>query len=56
MPIIETRDLTYTYPYADSPAFKNINLKVERGEFVLLTGLSHIFMAETLREKYLLQD
>jgi len=40
MPIIETRDLTYTYPYADSPAFKNINLKVERGEFVLLTGPS----------------
>lgn len=40
MAIIETRDLTYTYPFAEKPAFKNINLRIERGEFILLTGPS----------------
>ncbi len=40
MAIIEARDLTYTYPFAEKPAFKNINLRIEKGEFVLLTGPS----------------
>lgn len=38
--IIEVRSLTYTYPFAESPAIKDINLVVERGEFILLTGPS----------------
>ncbi|MEM3716028.1 MAG: ATP-binding cassette domain-containing protein [Candidatus Bathyarchaeia archaeon] len=40
MAIIEAKNLSYTYPAANSPAFKNVNLKVERGEFILLTGPS----------------
>ncbi|MBS7653571.1 MAG: ATP-binding cassette domain-containing protein [Candidatus Bathyarchaeia archaeon] len=40
MAIIEARNLTYTYPYAESPAFKDVTLRVERGEFILLTGPS----------------
>ncbi|MCX8171343.1 MAG: ATP-binding cassette domain-containing protein [Candidatus Bathyarchaeota archaeon] len=40
MAIIEARNLSYTYPSADRPAFKNVNLKIERGEFILLTGPS----------------
>ncbi|MBS7648676.1 ATP-binding cassette domain-containing protein [Candidatus Bathyarchaeota archaeon] len=40
MPIIETRNLTYTYPFAENPAFEDVNLQIERGEFVLLTGPS----------------
>lgn len=40
MAIIETRNLTYTYPYADKPAFKDVTLRIERGEFILLTGPS----------------
>jgi len=38
--IIETKNLTYTYPFAERPAFKNVNLNIEMGEFVLLTGPS----------------
>ena len=40
MAVIETSNLTYTYPFAEKPAFKDVNLKIERGEFVLLTGPS----------------
>lgn len=40
MAIIEVRNLTYTYPMADRPAIKDINLSIERGEFILLTGPS----------------
>lgn len=40
MGIIETRNLTYTYPFADRPAIEDVNLVIERGEFVLLTGPS----------------
>jgi len=38
--IIEAKGLTYTYPFAEKPAFKNIDLKIEKGEFILLTGPS----------------
>jgi len=38
--IIEAKGLTYTYPFADKPAFKNIDLRIEKGEFILLTGPS----------------
>lgn len=40
MAVIEASNLTYTYPFAEKPAFKDVNLKIERGEFVLLTGPS----------------
>ncbi|MEM2644104.1 MAG: ATP-binding cassette domain-containing protein [Candidatus Bathyarchaeia archaeon] len=40
MAIIRASNLTYTYPFAEKPAFKNVNLEIERGEFVLLTGPS----------------
>ena len=39
-PIIEVRDLTYTYPKGGEPALKGVNLRIERGEFVILTGPS----------------
>jgi len=38
--VIEARNLTYSYPFADKPAIEDINLAIERGEFVLLTGPS----------------
>ncbi|MBS7640217.1 MAG: ATP-binding cassette domain-containing protein [Candidatus Bathyarchaeia archaeon] len=40
MAVIEARNLTYSYPFADKPAIEDINLAIERGEFVLLTGPS----------------
>lgn len=40
MAIIRAANLTYTYPFAEKPAFKDVNLEIERGEFVLLTGPS----------------
>ncbi len=40
MAIIEAEDLTYTYPFAEKSAFKNLSLRIEKGEFVLLTGPS----------------
>ncbi|MEM1717335.1 MAG: ATP-binding cassette domain-containing protein [Candidatus Bathyarchaeia archaeon] len=40
MTVIEARNLTYSYPFADKPAIEDINLAIERGEFVLLTGPS----------------
>ncbi|TFH03430.1 MAG: ATP-binding cassette domain-containing protein, partial [Methanosarcina sp.] len=36
--VIEIRDLWYTYPGRTDPTLKGINLKIEEGEFVLLTG------------------
>jgi len=40
LPIIEARNLTYTYPGSSSPSLRDVSFKVERGEFVLLTGPS----------------
>lgn len=40
MAILEARNLTYTYPFAENPAIKNINLTIEKGEFVIITGPS----------------
>ena len=40
MGLIEIKDLCYTYPQADKPALKNINLEIDQGEFILLTGPS----------------
>jgi len=38
--VIEARDLTFTYAGSSKPAIENVNLAVDRGEFVLLTGPS----------------
>jgi energy-coupling factor transporter ATPase len=40
MAIIETRNLTYTYPGGTKPSIDNVSIKVEKGDFVLITGPS----------------
>ena len=40
MKVIQARDLTFTYAGSSKPAIENVNLAVDRGEFVLLTGPS----------------
>jgi len=40
MAVIEARGLTYTYPEGEKPAIVDVDLSIERGEFVLLTGPS----------------
>jgi energy-coupling factor transporter ATPase len=40
MAIIETKNLTYTYPGGAKPSISNVSIKVEKGEFVLITGPS----------------
>ena len=40
MAVIEAKGLTYTYPIGERPAFKDVNLKISEGEFVIITGPS----------------
>ncbi|MGQ9679644.1 MAG: ABC transporter ATP-binding protein [Candidatus Bathyarchaeia archaeon] len=40
MDIIEVRNLWYRYPGVSEPALKGLNLRIEEGEFILLTGPS----------------
>jgi energy-coupling factor transporter ATPase len=40
MAIIETKNLTYTYPGASKPSICDVSIKIEKGEFVLITGPS----------------
>lgn len=40
MAIIETKNLTYTYPGAAWPAIREVSIKIEKGEFTLITGPS----------------
>ena len=40
MVIIETKNLTYTYPGVTNPSISDVSIKVEKGEFVLITGPS----------------
>ncbi len=39
-PSLSLRGLTYTYPQAAAPALRDVTLDVQRGEFVVLAGLS----------------
>jgi len=38
--IIETTDLTYTYPGATKPSIKEVSIAINKGDFVILTGPS----------------
>ncbi len=40
MAIIETRNLTYTYPGGAKPSITDVSINVEKGDFVLITGPS----------------
>ncbi len=40
MAVIETKNLTYTYPGAAKPSIAEVSIKIEKGEFVLITGPS----------------
>ena len=40
MSLIKIKNLSFTYANAEEPAIKNINLTIDKGEFVLLTGPS----------------
>ena len=40
MSIIETIDLTYTYPGATKPSIKDVSVVINKGDFVILTGPS----------------
>jgi energy-coupling factor transporter ATPase len=40
LPIIDAKDLTYTYPIGTRPAFEDVTIKIEKGDFILLTGPS----------------
>ena len=35
---IEIKNLTFTYPGADTPTLKNVNIDIEEGDFVALVG------------------
>jgi energy-coupling factor transporter ATPase len=38
--VIETKDLTYTYPGRTEPSIRDVSITIEKGEFVVLTGPS----------------
>ena len=38
--VIETKDLTYTYPSAEKPSIKDVSLTINKSDFVILTGPS----------------
>jgi energy-coupling factor transporter ATPase len=40
LPIIETKNLSYTYPIGTKCAFEDVSIQIEKGEFVVLTGPS----------------
>jgi len=40
MAIIETKNLTYIYPNRTAPSIKDVSIKIEKGEFTLITGPS----------------
>jgi energy-coupling factor transporter ATPase len=40
MALIETRNVTYTYPGATKPSISNVSVTIEKGQFTLITGPS----------------
>jgi energy-coupling factor transporter ATPase len=40
MAVIETKELTYTYPGATRHSIEDVSIKIEKGEFTLITGPS----------------
>jgi energy-coupling factor transporter ATPase len=40
MAIIETKNLTYTYAGGTKPSIKDVSIRIEKGEFTLITGPS----------------
>ena len=38
--LVELQGVTYRYPSSSSPALKDVTLKAERGEYILLAGPS----------------
>lgn len=40
MPVVEIRGLSFTYIGADTPSLADVNLKVEKGEYVVVAGPS----------------
>ncbi len=40
MAVIETKNLTYTYPGGTKPSIRDVSIKIEKGEFTLITGPS----------------
>ncbi len=40
MSVIETRDLTYTYPGVTKPSIEEVSVTINKGDFVILTGPS----------------
>ncbi len=40
MAIIETKNLTYTYPSSTKTSISDVSIKIEKGEFTLITGPS----------------
>ena len=40
MAVIETRNLTYTYPGATNPSIRDVSLTINKADFVILTGPS----------------
>src|SRR3972149_8151628 len=40
MAIIETKSITYTYPGVTKPSILHVSMKIEKGEFALITGPS----------------
>jgi energy-coupling factor transporter ATPase len=40
MTVIETKSVTYTYPGSAKPSITDVSIRIERGEFTLITGPS----------------
>lgn len=40
MALIETRNLTYTYPGAQKPSIQKVSITINKGDFIILTGPS----------------
>ena len=40
MALIETQSVTYTYPAATKPSITDVSIKIEKGQFTLITGPS----------------